>query len=53
MLVPLLPCVTVTLLGEAERVKLGDEDDGASRLIIPVVFGLPQPVHRSKPVAAE
>ena len=49
----LLPCVTLTLLGEADSVKLGDEDDGASRLIIPVVFGLPQPVHKSKPVAAE
>jgi hypothetical protein len=53
VLVPLPPCVTVTLLGEAESVKLGDEDDGASRLIIPVVFGLPQPVHKSNPVAAE
>jgi len=47
VLVPLPPCVTVTLLGEAESVKLGVDDEGASRLIIPVVFGLPQPVHRS------
>jgi hypothetical protein len=53
VLVPLLPCVIVRLLGEAESVKLGLEDDPANRLIIPVVFGLPQPVHRSKPVAAE
>lgn len=53
VLVPLLPCVTVKLLGEADSVKLGDEEDGASRPINPVVFGLPQPVHRSKPVAAE
>ncbi len=53
VLVPLLPCVTVKLLGEAESVKLGDVDVGASRLIIPVVLGLPHPVHRSKPVAAE
>jgi hypothetical protein len=54
VLVPLPPCVTVTLVGAAERVKLGEvEDDPASRLIIPVVFGLPQPVQRSKPVAAE
>jgi len=53
VLVPLLPCVTVKLLGEAESVKLGDEDEPANRPISPVVFGLPQPVHKSKPVAAE
>ena len=53
VLVPLLPCVTVTLLGEAESVKLGVAEPAANRLMIPVVFGLPQPVHRSKPVAAE
>jgi hypothetical protein len=47
------PCVMLTLLGEAESVKLGDDDDGASSPIIPVVFGLPHPVHRSKPFAAE
>ena len=47
VLVPLLPWVIVRLLGEAESVKLSDEDEGASRLINPVVFGLPQPVHRS------
>jgi hypothetical protein len=48
VLVPLLPCVTVTLLGEAESVKLGEvEDDPARRLISPVVFGLPHPVQRS------
>jgi hypothetical protein len=52
VLVPLPPCVMVTLLGEAESVKLGVEEP-ANRLMIPVVFGLPQPVHRSKPVAAE
>lgn len=52
VLVPLPPCVTVTLLGEAESVKLG-VDDPANSVINPVVFGLPQPVHRSKPVAAE
>jgi hypothetical protein len=50
--VPLPPWVTVTLLGDAESVKLGVEDP-ASRVISPVVLGLPQPVHRSKPVAAE
>ena len=47
VLVPVPPCVTVTLLGEAESVKLGDADPAANRLMIPVVFGLPQPVHRS------
>jgi hypothetical protein len=46
VLVPLLPWVTDRLLGEAESVKLGVADP-ASRLMIPVVFGLPQPVHRS------
>lgn len=43
---PLLPWVMVRLLGESESVKLG-VDDPASRLIRPVVFGLPQPVTRS------
>jgi hypothetical protein len=52
VLVPLLPWVMVRLLGESESVKLGVADP-ANRLMIPVVFGLPQPVHRSKPVAAE
>jgi hypothetical protein len=47
VLVPLLPCVTDTLLGEAESVNDEEVDDPASRLISPVVFGLPQPVHRS------
>ncbi len=46
VLVPLLPCVMVRLLGEADSVKLG-VDDPASRLMRPVVFGLPQPVTRS------
>ena len=47
VLVPLLPCVTVTLLGEAESVKLGVDEEPASRPIMPVVFGLPHPVQRS------
>ena len=47
VLVPLLPCVTDKLLGEAESVKLGEVEVGARRLIRPFVFGLPQPVHRS------
>jgi len=46
VLVPLPPCVIVRLLGESESVKLGVEDP-ARRLIRPVVFGLPHPVHRS------
>lgn len=52
VLVPPPPCVMVRLLGESESVKLGVAEP-ANRLMIPVVFGLPQPVHRSKPVAAE
>ena len=52
VLVPLLPWVIVRLVGESESVKLGVADP-ANRLMMPVVFGLPQPVHRSKPVAAE
>jgi len=46
VLVPLPPWVTDRLLGESESVKLGVADP-ANRLMIPVVFGLPQPVHRS------
>ena len=46
VLVPLLPCVIDRLLGESDSVKLGVVDP-ANRLMIPVVFGLPQPVHRS------
>jgi hypothetical protein len=46
VLVPLLPWVTDRLLGEADSVKLGVADP-ANKLMIPVVFGLPQPVHRS------
>jgi hypothetical protein len=46
VLVPLLPCVIVRLVGESESVKLGVAEP-ANRLMMPVVFGLPQPVHRS------
>jgi hypothetical protein len=46
VLVPLPPWVIVRLLGDAESVKLGVEVP-ANRLISPVVFGLPHPVHRS------
>src|ERR1700684_3903332 len=46
VLVPLPPCVIVRLLGESDSVKLGVELP-AKRLIRPVVFGLPHPVHRS------
>jgi hypothetical protein len=52
VLVPLLPWVTVRLLGESESVKLGVAEP-ANRLMIPVVFGLPQPLQRSYPVIAE
>jgi len=46
VLVPLPPCVIVRLLGESDKLKLGVELP-AKRLIRPVVFGLPHPVHRS------
>ena len=46
VLVPLPPCVIVRLLGESDKVKLGVVVP-AKRLIRPVVFGLPHPVHRS------
>lgn len=46
VLVPLLPSAIDRLLGESDSVKLGVEDP-ARVLIRPVVFGLPQPVHRS------
>src|SRR5271170_870408 len=52
VLVPLLPWVIVRLLGEAESVKLWVVVP-ANRLMIPVVFGLPHPVHRSYPAIAE
>ena len=45
--VPLPPWTTETEPGEAEMVKLGVVDVGASALINPVPFGLPQPVTRS------
>jgi len=44
---PLNPPTIDRLLGESESVKLGVEDPAANRLMIPVVFGLPQPVHKS------
>jgi hypothetical protein len=46
VLVPLLPCVIDRLLGESDNVKLAVAAP-ASVLIMPVVFGLPHPVHRS------
>jgi hypothetical protein len=46
VLVPLLPCVIVTLFGEAESVKFGPA--GPARALIRLVpFGLPQPVAKS------
>jgi len=43
---PAPPCVMLTLLGEAESVKLGVADP-ARALMRPLPFGLPQPVARS------
>lgn len=50
---PLLPCVTLTLLGDADRLKLGLGEPPASALISPAPCGLPQPVAKSYPVVAE
>jgi len=44
---PLLPATTETEVGEAEIVKAGEPEVGASALISPVPLGLPQPVTRS------
>src|SRR5271155_3063444 len=45
--VPLPPCTTEADAGEAEIANAGDVLVGASALIRPVLFGLPQPVTRS------
>ena len=45
--VPLLPCTTETVLGEAEIVKLLLVEVGARALIRPFPCGLPQPVAKS------
>ena len=42
-----LPCTTVTELGEAERLKPGDDELPASALSRADPFGLPQPVAKS------
>ena len=44
---PAPPCVMVTLPGDADKLKFGEDDDPASALISPLPFGLPQPVARS------
>jgi len=51
--VPLFPCTTETEPGEAERLKLGDEDVPARALSKPAPLGLPQPVTKSYPFTAE
>ena len=45
--VPLLPCATGTAAGDENIAKAGLVLAGASALISPVPFGLPQPVTRS------
>ena len=45
--VPALPCTTVTEVGEAERLKPGDDELPASALSRADPFGLPQPVAKS------
>ena len=44
---PAPPCVMVTLPGEADRLKFGDDAEPARALINPLPFGLPHPVARS------
>jgi len=44
---PAPPCVIVTLPGEADKLKFGDDAEPARALINPLPFGLPQPVARS------
>ena len=44
---PLLPCTTLTVVGEAERLNVGTFAEATSALIRPVPFGLPHPVTRS------
>jgi hypothetical protein len=50
---PWLPCVTLTLLGDADRLKSGLGEPPASALISPAPCGLPQPVAKSYPLVAE
>jgi hypothetical protein len=54
VLVPLLPCVTITEAGDALTLKLGDgPEEPASALSSPLPLGLPQPVAKSYPRVAE
>lgn len=50
---PAVPRATDSEEGEAEIVKVAEPEVGARVLIRPVPFGLPHPVTRSYPVAAE
>ena len=45
--VPLLPCATVTEVGDADIVKLGVDASPVNAAIRPFPMGLPQPVTRS------
>lgn len=48
VVLPELPCTTVTEAGDAERLNPGeDEDPPASAVINALPFGLPQPVAKS------
>jgi hypothetical protein len=52
--VPELPCAIETDAGDAERLKPGLDDDVPSNALSrPLPLGLPQPVAKSYPVAAE
>jgi hypothetical protein len=52
VLVPAAPCVTVALVGDAERVKFGDRDPVGQLLTRFAAFTVPIPVAKSQPVAA-
>lgn len=52
VLVPELPCVTVTLDGDAERLKSGEGADPGQLVTRLATFTVPIPVAKSHPAAA-
>ena len=50
VLVPLPPCVTVTLLGDAKRTKPGEDPPAGQLFTKLVAFSVPMPVAKSQPV---
>lgn len=53
VVLPVPPCTTETVPGEADRLNPGCATVPASAFSRPLPFGLPQPVARSYPVVAE